>query len=158
MIGSRRDILGADMSHSEETDRAIFQFVFAAAMRDATNQRAFSGEKAWLTEDCDQFPESRDAIKQLVSDVIEGKFSEDSVPSYDDRFRDVCETVCKEINQQPKADGKFCFGHAQKLINMAMKFFYLHHTAMKKKKSVFAAVIVPWTGRCSIRSGADKTT
>ncbi len=117
-------------------DKKIFEFVYVAAMIDATLHKSFVGKKAWMT-DCSKFKNSTDDLKALVSDVIAGNFANND--SYDDRFLKVSIELCEEINSYPenKGYGHFTFGNAQKLINIIMKYFYIHTYGNEKEKVNF---------------------
>ena len=117
-------------------DDKIFEFVYVSAMRDATLQQSFVGKKAWMT-DCRKFKDSTKELKSFVSDVIEGNFKDSK--SYDDRFLEVSIKLCNEINSssQNEGNGFFTFGNAQKLINIVMKYFYLHSYGNEAEKDYF---------------------
>ena len=76
---------------------------------------------------------------------IEGEFSDSDSPAekmqekYDKRFLDVSFDLRKEINShsQKEGGGCFTFGNAQKLINILMKYFYLHSFGNEKEKDNF---------------------
>ena len=117
-------------------DDKIFEFVYVTAMRDATLQQSYSGKKSWMT-DCRKFVSSTKDLKAFVSDVIEGTFND--CDSYNNRFLDVAIKLCDDINLHPQraGDGCFTFGNAQKLINIVMKYFYLHTYGNEKEKENF---------------------
>jgi hypothetical protein len=123
------------MNYSVMDDK-IFEFVYVSAMRDATLQQSFSGKKAWMT-DCNQFIASTKALKALVSDVIKGDIA--NCDSYNERFLGISIKVCDDINLCPQKDGDgfFTFGNAQKLINIVMKYFYLHSFGNEEEKANF---------------------
>ncbi len=105
-------------------DDKIFEFIYSAAMGDATKQMAFGEDKKWLY-DCKPFKNSTNALKEFVADVLAGNVF-NSQQDYDDRFLIVAKELCDEINNDPrKGTRNFLFGNAQKLINMVMKFFYI---------------------------------
>lgn len=114
-------------------DDKIFEFVYVTAMRDATLQQSYVGKKAWMT-DCNKFAESTRELKTFVSDVIEGRFAYSD--SYDDRFLGVSMKICDDINSYPQNEGEGCFtfGNAQKLINIVMKYFYIHSYGNEEEK------------------------
>ena len=121
------------MKYSVMHDK-IFEFVYVTAMRDATLQQSFVGKKAWMT-DCRKFIASTKELKAFVSDVIEGRYT--SSDAYDDRFLEVSITICDDINSYPQkeGDGYFTFGNAQKLINIVMKYFYIHSYGNEEEKA-----------------------
>lgn len=144
-----------------EMDSKIFAFIYAAAMRDATLQLSYRGEKAWLT-DCDRFPASTIKLKEFVSDVIFNRFQ--NQVDFDERFVTVAKTLCDEINIQAKND-EFTFGNAQKLINIMMKFFYLHTYGNNVAKKAFRFCHCPmdqqlldsvWKNRNKLSTSAHK--
>ena len=65
-------------------DELIFKFLFNEAMRDATLQKSFDGERVWL-KDCNFFPDSKNAILGFVKKVTGGVFK-DQV-GYDKEFK-----------------------------------------------------------------------
>ena len=117
-------------------DDKIFEFVYVAAMRDATLQRSFAGKKSWM-RDCKKFSHSTKDLKTFVSDVIKGKFVDSD--SFNKRFLSVSQKVCHDINSYPNKEGAgyFTSGNAQKLINILMKYFYLHSYGNKNEKANF---------------------
>ena len=119
-----------------EMDDQIFKFVYVSAMRDATLRGAYSGKKAWM-RNCEKFSNSTPMLKAFVRDVIEGEFKDSD--SYDERFLKVSIKLCEDINShaQKEGGGCFTFGNAQKLINILMKYFYLHSFGNEKEKDNF---------------------
>ena len=117
-------------------DDKIFEFVYVAAMRDATLQRSFSGKKSWM-RDCKKFSPSTEDLKTFVSEVIEGSI--DDSDSFNNRFLAISQEVCHDINSSDdkEGDGYFTFGNAQKLINILMKYFYLHSYGNEQEKDNF---------------------
>lgn len=114
-----------------QMNEMIYDFIYTAAMRDATLQLSYSGEKKWLTQS-KKFLISGNALKGLVDGVINGKFEEQE--EYDKRMLDVSKKICDKINRAA-GNKEFTFGNAQKLINIIMKYFYIctyNNDTMKK--------------------------
>lgn len=106
-------------------DDEIFRFVYIAAMRDATLQGAYKGEKKWLWTDHSIISNLKDIIKPFIKDILDNTFS--SQQQYDEEFLKISKKVCKQINNYPFPNNskKFTFGNAQKLLNIMIKFFYI---------------------------------
>lgn len=142
-----------------EMDSKIFAFIYVAAMRDATLQLSYKGEKARLT-DCDRFPVSTKALKDFVAEVIAGSFQNQS--KFDEKFIDVAKTLSDEINTLANND-EFTFGNAQKLINIMVKCFYLHTYGNDNGKKAFRFCHCPMDQQLldsvwKSRNGLSKST
>ena len=59
------------MSDTINIDDSILRFIYTIAMRDATLQKAYNGEKKWLWED-DKV--SKDIINELKNLIIKNKY------------------------------------------------------------------------------------
>ncbi len=95
---------------------------------DAAINRAYrdaSSRVLTITSDADKFKLKRDAIK-VFKDPKMRKRRASPEAAYDAWFYNVCNALKEVYNGQ-----KFCFGHAQKWVNMTMKYLYV-------LKSVFA--------------------
>lgn len=124
-------------------DSIIFKFVYIVAMRDATLQRSYDGKKKWLM-DCKKFPNSSEKLKKFIDDVVKEKF--DNQSDYDKRFITVAESICEEINSKAQKN-EFTFGNAQKLINIMMKYYYIHTYNSEKAKNAFRFCHCPMDGQ-----------
>ncbi|XVG95958.1 hypothetical protein ACGCUQ_07175 [Eubacteriales bacterium KG127] len=104
----------------------IFSFIFLEALRDATLRNAYTGDKFKLNNYI-QFIKSQPQLKELVNNVINDKF--DNQSEYDESFLSAANTICDYINDSNyeyyDLKDKFTFGNAQKLINMILKYFYI---------------------------------
>ena len=136
-------------------DELIFKFLFNEAMRDATLQKSFDGERVWL-KDCNFFPDSKNAILGFVKKVTGGVFK-DQV-GYDKEFKKTISIITKDINdriqehnseneEDKKKSGSFEFGNAQKLLNMILKLFYVCSFGDDEKKKNFQWCHCPMDGQ-----------
>ena len=129
-------------------DDAIFDFAYVMAMRDATQQRAFSAtdkKLLWQAHSDENREEAlaplRENIKKLLRNYI-GKILDENVKPEDvpdfyevaDKIQRAANEFVKEASMKvpPKegeqADGKlavFTFGNTQKLINMTVKYMFI---------------------------------
>lgn len=131
-------------------DKCIFDFIYVAAMRDATMQKAYSAKgwkKSWLWDITDVKKEDTQRAKELIekikeelnkhiinilsgyyADLIESE--EEKYKKYSDDLLSISINICDVINS-PKhnpnynKNASFKFGNAQKLINMTVKYFYI---------------------------------
>ncbi len=85
----------------------IFDFIYIAALRDATLMKAYEGTKKDLLTN----KEAKKVVSQYVDNVLAGKNPD---------FYKAEERLEVAFN-----DKKFTFGNAQKLLNMACKYFYV---------------------------------
>ncbi len=85
----------------------IFEFIYDAALRDATLMKAYEGTKKDLLTN----EEAKKVVRQYVDNVLSGKNPD---------FYKAEEELEAAFN-----DDKFVFGNAQKLLNMACKYFYI---------------------------------
>jgi hypothetical protein len=118
-------------------DVKVFDFIYGCAMHDAILQKAFNSKnKEWVSK----VTEAQDAVRAYIDRILSGEFKLDdnsAKVAHDEAFRKTALDVCKKINDAKSiykdADGTFCFGNAQKLINMTVKHVYSHtysiHTA-----------------------------
>lgn len=117
------------------SDDLIFEFIYVIAMRDATNQQAYKGEKAWLTKQ-ENYENWIDVLREFVYSVIDGnQFSNPT--DYDNEFIKVAEQICEKINKSRGNHSEFYFGNAQKLINMIMKYCFIRSFGDKDLKTKF---------------------
>lgn len=107
------------MMKTEMIKERFFIFAYNEALRDATQMRAFKGEKKYLTGCTD----ARKTVKRYIDSVIDGTY-----PS----FEETANCVMKQFNEyirnsrkNEKALPVFSFENAQKLINMTVKYIYL---------------------------------
>lgn len=112
----------------------IFNFVFIAAMRDATYQKAYDvKEKKWLwsKETHDVMKKLKDHIDRILSHEYCPKnhaLNDNNRESYDKDFLELAKSICSDINTLEKnhnIENVFSFGNAQKLINMTIKYFFM---------------------------------
>ncbi|MBR6916919.1 MAG: hypothetical protein IKN38_01925 [Clostridia bacterium] len=121
-----------------DIDDCIFKFVYVAAMRDAVNQGAYTGDREWLWSEYDKkgnlincnsklINSLKDYLKTHINAIIGGSF--ENQEEYDLVFCHIAFLICKAINDcktnNHKDSGPFEFGNAQKLINMTVKYFYI---------------------------------
>ena len=92
----------------------IFDFAYIAALGDAVNQKAYSGEKTVLQKN----REARDIVKKYIDDIIAG-----SHPDFYGTANAV-ENSFAVFLKKNSLKGDFTFGNTQKLINMAVKHMY----------------------------------
>lgn len=118
---------------NETIDDKIFEFVYIAAMRDATQQRAFSANNKKLLWDRQngegaEVTDARQQIKNLLKDYIDSILNTD-VDNAPIGFNMLAENVKNAVNdliKEAKITGaEFTFGNAQKLINMTAKYMFI---------------------------------
>lgn len=108
----------------------IFDFVYAIAMRDATQQKAYEligyktskGAKKlddYKKEELLQNSIAKNIISKYIDDIIAG-----NNPNFYDVEKDVEESFASFIKGK-KYLSFFTFGNCQKLINMTVKYFYI---------------------------------
>ncbi|HJC49252.1 MAG TPA: hypothetical protein H9754_01505 [Candidatus Anaerostipes avistercoris] len=105
-------------------DNKLFQFVYVSAMRDAVLQKAYEGEKKWLTTE--ETLEARNKVKEYIDYILEVGFKNQE--EHDKKFIETASGVCDVINKKIETNGRngqFTFGNAQKLINIVCKYFYI---------------------------------
>lgn len=116
-------------------DRTILEFIYVLAMREATIQQAFKGEKRQLT-DVKKNKETVDILETFVNDAINVGFQYQE--DYDKRFYNTANNICDKINKYNiEGNGVFNFGNAQKLINMTMKYLYIMCYKHEEKRELF---------------------
>ena len=119
------------MSDTINIDDSILRFIYTIAMRDATLQKAYNGEKKWLWED-DKV--SKDIINELKNLIIKNKYN--SQDDFDKAFLTTAKEICNIINGNKK-NKVFTFGNAQKLINIFTKFLYIQTYDNEKLRENF---------------------
>jgi hypothetical protein len=92
----------------------IFDFAYVAALGDAVNQKAYSGEKTVLQKN----REARDIVKKYIDDIIAGRH-----PDFYSTANAVENSFADFLRKNSLA-GSFTFGNTQKLINMTVKHMY----------------------------------
>lgn len=156
-------------------DEYVFRFIYVAAMRDATSQAAYIGEKKWLWSKSEIEKDGGAVycvityLKCFVDYVIKGTYK--SQDDYDKAFLCCAENICDTINNYdfnpnkengtPKIDNKgneiiFEFGNAQKLINMTVKYFYITTFGHSKEKEYFQFCHCPMDGKMLERVWDDE--
>ena len=108
----------------EFNNNVLFHFVYVCAMRDAVLQKAYEGEKKWLSTK--ETIEAENRVKIYIDHILEIGFT--TQDEHDQEFVKVATDVCNIINQKISRDGReghFSFGNAQKLINIICKYFYV---------------------------------
>lgn len=105
-------------------DDKIFRFIYIEAMRDATIQLAYKGEKRCLMgfTELDVWSFLKGEMESLIDKVLSNEYL--SQDKYDEDFLNTMVNICKCINGAMKND-EFTFGNAQKLINIMLKYFYI---------------------------------
>lgn len=134
-------------------DRTILEFVYVLAMREATLQLAYEGEKKWLTKvKNDDGTPNKDVeafvnvLEEHVNAVMGGE-TFDTQEKYNSSFYKVAEDICNKINackQNEKVT--FSFGNAQKLINMTMKYLYIMCYKNSENRELFRFCHCPMDG------------
>ena len=111
----------------------VFEFIFECAMRDATLQKAFKGEKNWIGK----VTEAQLPLRKYIDKLFKNEFK--SQQDHDFDFLKVANTICKSINDKKPVDAEdtFSFGNAQKLINMTVKYCYSVCYFEPKKRALF---------------------
>lgn len=125
-------------------DRTILEFVYVLAMREATLQLAYEGEKKWLTKVKNDDGTPNKEVEAFVNvleehaNAVMGGETFDTQEQYNSSFYKVAEDICNKINAN-KRDEKdtFSFGNAQKLINMTMKYLYIMCYKDSEKRELF---------------------
>lgn len=113
--------------------KKIFDFVYILSMREAVRQKAYSGDKKWLVKvSC-----AKGVTKEYIDRILFGEpFS--SQEEHDKFFLETTKEICGCINQsKPSESSDFTFGNAQKLINMAVKYFYIIYYYCKNVRVKF---------------------
>jgi len=108
------------MTTVERLSKAIFDFAYEMAMKDATLQNAYEGEKKWIAG----VGGAKNAVRDYIDKVFEGFKNQEA---HDQFFYYTVDRACAVINDARPDDGKseFTFGNAQKLINMTAKYMYI---------------------------------
>ena len=103
------------MKTERTIDDAIFDFIYNAALNDAT-RRVYKGEK----KEVEKIDEAKNIVRKYVDNILSGN-------DYD--FYETAKAVQEVINRALPAkntdDKYFTFGNTQKLINMTAKYFYI---------------------------------
>ena len=99
--------MGYNMDKIQEE---IFNFIYAMALRDATLQKAYEGEKAPLLD----VSGAKKSTREYIDNLLCGKKT------------DFYSTVA-DIQESFRGKGykNFTFGNAQKLLNMTVKYVYI---------------------------------
>ena len=113
----------------------IFDFVYILSMREAVSQRAFLGVKKWLYDFSDpNMLGAKNCVKSYIARILFGEpFS--SQKEHDNFFLATAREICDCINRSKPSS--FKFGNAQKLINMAVKHFYIIYYYCKNVREKF---------------------
>ena len=90
----------------------MFDFAFHEALNDATNQKAFKGDKTVI--------EKKGEVKKIIRAYIDTLLVSKNQSKKPLAVKDVAENVKKKIKND-----SFTFGNTQKLINMTAKYMYL---------------------------------
>ncbi len=136
-------------------DDYIFDFVYVAAMRDATMQLAYTGNKKGLWNPTKGDEGTVNTIKEYlrghVLEILDGKYSEPdkTEEDYSASLLALSKTICGEINY-------FTFGNAQKLINMTVKYFYITTFGEPEKRKCFRYCHCPVDGKMLNKVWNDK--
>lgn len=102
-------------------DDKIFEFIFIEAIKDATMQLSYKGNKRCLMQS-DLIDSLKGDIEHLIDKVFKNGYS--SQEEYDEDFLLTTISICRIVSSKTKNDN-FTFGNAQKLINIMMKYFYI---------------------------------
>lgn len=99
---------------NDKIDDRIFDFIYTAALRDATLQKSFFGKKKVLNENFN----AKSIVRKYINDIIDGKTVS---------FYETAKLLIKSFEQfmtNEQLGGEFTFGNAQKLLNMAVKYVF----------------------------------
>ncbi len=105
---------------NDAIDDKIFDFVYTIAMRDATLQKAYPGNKGEKKALAKNYPMAKNQVKEFVNNILDGKYKK--IGKRDEYDKDFCELALNVTEILPP---KFTLGNAQKLINMTIKYFYI---------------------------------
>ena len=105
------------------TKEQIFKFVYIVSIREAVQQKSFSGKKKWLESEVSVM----NAVKPYIDRILFGApFANQQ--EHEDFFLETAKEICHCVNDsthRPAGTSYFTFGNAQKLINMVVKHFYI---------------------------------
>ncbi|MEC4295665.1 hypothetical protein [Adlercreutzia shanghongiae] len=95
-------------------DRAIFDFAYNMALRDATMRAASTGVSLDELRQCGK---ARNVVRRYIDSILEGK---------PESFYEIEENLEQAFGPLHRGKNKcFTFGNAQKLINMTAKYIYI---------------------------------
>ena len=97
------------MCNESSIDRAIFSFVYSAAMVDATRRTSCASNISRYLGDEDNVKNAKNTVQRYCEMIINGKEV----------------SVCELATEVEKSLSGFTFGNAQKLINMTMKYLFI---------------------------------
>ena len=97
----------------------IFDFAFGGALRDATLQKAFPGNKQELIES-EQMKKVKQIVRGYIDNLLAHKYKNGK--SHTDDYFELTKTIRKEL---AGAFDDFVFGNIQKLVNMTVKYIYV---------------------------------
>ena len=106
------------MYESQQMREKTFEFIYGCAMRDAILQKAYKGEKAWIS----QVYKPKQILSEYICKILSNEFS--SQKEHDEFFLETANKICFEINKRESKTDVFSFGNAQKLINITAKHIY----------------------------------
>lgn len=115
-------------------DDHIFNFIYGCALHDAVLQKAYEGERTWISK----VSGAKMAVKKYIDRVVRGDFKNSDAntkATHEKVFLETAIEVCNKINNSNDKPtnptvGRFTFGNAQKLINMTTKHVYAHTYSM----------------------------
>lgn len=98
---------------------SIFDFAFGGALRDATLQKAFPGNKQELIES-EQMKNVKQIVRGYINNLLAHKYKNGK--SHTDAYFELTKKIRKELTG---AFDDFVFGNIQKLVNMTVKYIYV---------------------------------
>lgn len=122
----------------------VFNFIYGCALKDAIDQKAFNcKKKTWAWD----VSEAKEKVKKYIDRILSGEFKSDiAKAAHDAAFIQVSNDICNIMNVEISKKGyqrndgaiaKFCFGNAQKLINMTVKHVYAHTYSLPDMRECF---------------------
>lgn len=125
------------MSNKVKIDEEVFSFVYEMAMRDATLQMAYKGEKS--------APKKCEDAKKIIRKYIDSLLNDDA-PDFYEVEKDFEERINEELKQHGANSFSFTFGNCQKVINMTVKYFYIATYANEELREKFKGCHCPMDG------------
>ena len=95
----------------------IFDFAYQDAMRDATLEKAYTGDK---TDALKNHPKAKRAVKDYIDFLLAKEQSKKDVK---EKFEKAVKAVINDFDDG--SEETFTFGNAQKLINMTAKYIFI---------------------------------
>lgn len=116
-------------------EQKMFGFMYESALRDATLQRAFEGEKKHLSKN----QEAQELVRAFTLDLLNGRIANEV---FDKRFKELLQEVENSFKRY-LGNEQFTFGNAQKLVNMTIKYVYLTTYQQPDRRKYFTKCHCP---------------